>query len=410
MEKEIIALYKNIIINGFYDEKYGGKSQIIDGLQHGVCIDFSKKLIEELRKISVECGLISTLNADGYLHAAVIYRNPVTRDVFIADPVTDIRVISKYQPSERDAVISSILKNENYKRELRDYIKEYGTMTAYDDSVKVIMSNIRDAEEAEAIPSINSKIDKNVEACQTVFGLNSLKDLADGPTLLACQSLYKKGIDTFCSNYVPNEACSINVRFNSLSQENKRIIFELVQKYPENYFVRINTGFYGSLGINNEFNENLPFELVFGFKDTTGKSDAQINLDMYDLIKMLKKQEYREGVFTREDILSNKHNKIVPGSTFLGVKECNSNEDDSNEEIAKKERMLYSPRYNLFFENWMNKSRYIESLFREEHDLREEQEIAEESKVVFDEKSGMFFESEEDMLLYCDSINGEKRF
>ena len=69
-------------------------------------------MIEELRKIGVECGLISTLNADGYLHAAVIYRNPVTRDVFIADPVTDIRVISKYQPSERDAVISSILKKQ----------------------------------------------------------------------------------------------------------------------------------------------------------------------------------------------------------------------------------------------------------------------------------------------------------
>ena len=42
MEENIVKLYKNIINNGFYDERYAGNSQVIDGMQHGVCIDFSK--------------------------------------------------------------------------------------------------------------------------------------------------------------------------------------------------------------------------------------------------------------------------------------------------------------------------------------------------------------------------------
>ncbi len=410
MEEQIIDLYKSIIIKGLYDEKYAGNSQIIDGLQHGVCIDFSNKLIEELRKINVECGLISTLNADGFKHAAVVYRDTVTDDVFIADPVTDVKIISKYQTSERDTVINDILKRKNYKRELRDYIREYGKITAYGDLMNITMDNIQDVEEVEAIPSINSRIAKKSEQCQTAFGLNSLKQLADGPTLLACQSLYKKGIETYCSNYVPGEYCSINVRFNSLSEENKKIIFELVRKYPKNYFVKVDTGFYGLLGRNDEFDENLPFELVFGFEDIRGKIETQINLEMNELIKMLKKQEYREGVFTREDILSNKHNKMVAGSTFFGVRECNSTPENTNDEIAKNEGLFYSHKYNLFFKGWMNKSRYIESLFRDEHDLRTEEEIAHESGIVFDENSGMFFESEEDMLMYYDSITVKKRF
>ena len=400
MEEKIVELYKNIIIRGFYDEKYAGNSQIIDGMQHGVCIDFSNKLIEELRKVNVECGLISTRNDDESKHAAVVYRDPITGEVFIADPVTDVRAISEYQDNERNAVITNIIKRGNYKRNIRDYIKEYGNITAYDDLMNITMDNIQDAEEVEAIPSINSRIAKKVEACQTVFGLNNLKQLADGPTLLACQSLYKKGIDTYCSNYTPNGRCSINVRFNSLSEENKKIIFELVQKYPENYFIQKSTGFYGELGRNDEFDENFPFELVFGFKNTTGKSDSQINLDMNALIKKLKKQEYREGVYTREDILSNKHNLMVAGRSILGLKECNSTIENNNEEIAENEGILYSSKYNLFFKNWQNKSRYIESLYREEHDLRTEKEIAEESEVIFDETSGMFFESEDDMLKY----------
>lgn len=89
--------------------------------------------------------------------------------------------------------------------------------------MNITMDNIQDTEEMETIRSINSRIAKKVEACQTVFGLNSLKQVADGPTLLACQSLYKKGIDKYCSNYTPNGDCSINVRFNSLSEEKNNI-------------------------------------------------------------------------------------------------------------------------------------------------------------------------------------------
>ena len=121
---------------------------------------------------------------------------------------------------------------------------------------------------------------------------------------------------------------------------------------------------------------------------------------MNELIKMLKKQEYREGVYTREEILSNKHNQMDVNRSVLGLKECNSTIGNTNEEIAKNEDMLYSSKYNLFFKNWENKSRYIESQFREEHDLRTEKEMSEESGVIFDEISGMFFESEDDMLKY----------
>lgn len=71
--------------------------------------------------------------------------------------------------------------------------------------------------------------------------------------------------------------------------------------------------------------------------------------------------------------------------------------------------MLYSLKYNLFFKNWINKSKYIESLFRGEHDLRTEKEIAHENGIVFDENSGMFFESEEDVSIYYDSITEEKK-
>ena len=36
-------------------------------------------------------------------------------------------------------------------------------------------------------------------------------------------ALYKKGIATYCSNYTQNGDASVNVYFNSLSEENKKI-------------------------------------------------------------------------------------------------------------------------------------------------------------------------------------------
>lgn len=403
MEK-IIEIYRNIVLSGFYDEKFANNSQIIDNKLHGVCIDFSKELINILRENNIECGLISTLNEDGFLHAAVVYKEKESGQVLIADPVADIKLLSDLTDETRHKNIDEILKKNNFRRIPREYLKQYGTITAYNDQLNPIMMEIQDVEEVEAIPTINSEIKKKVECCQTASGLNGLKQIADGPTLLACQTLYKKGINTFCSNFTPNGDCSINFNFNSLSEENKKILFDLIKKYPENYSLCKSTGFYAVLGDSEvDFSEDFPYEIVFGFKNTSGKNDADINIAMNDLIKMLKKQEYREGVYSRDDVLSNKHNKMSVNQFLGGLKSCNSSMKDPNEEIAQKENLIYSHKYDLFFSSWANKSRYIESLYRDEHDLRTESEIANENKIIFDDKSGMLFESEDDKLKYMKS-------
>lgn len=52
MEK-VDKIYEDIILNGFYDESYGMNPKIIDGKTHGVCIDFSRELIKELKKMDI---------------------------------------------------------------------------------------------------------------------------------------------------------------------------------------------------------------------------------------------------------------------------------------------------------------------------------------------------------------------
>lgn len=107
MEK-VDKIYEDIILNGFYDESYGMNPKIIDGKTHGVCIDFSRELIKELKKNGYLSGLISTLNNDGFMHAAVIYNNPETNEINIADPVTDIRVLTGLSDEERKKQIKEI--------------------------------------------------------------------------------------------------------------------------------------------------------------------------------------------------------------------------------------------------------------------------------------------------------------
>ena len=127
-------IYKKIIFSSYYDENFGGNPKEIDGKTHGVCIDFSRNLIKQLRSNGYSAGLISTLNDDGYLHAAVIYRDKDTDEVFIADPVTDVRQLTGKTTEEIEQLINEVLKQKNYSRTLREYYEEMGAITDYDDS------------------------------------------------------------------------------------------------------------------------------------------------------------------------------------------------------------------------------------------------------------------------------------
>jgi len=402
----IDEIYRSVIINGFYDEGHSSKPEIVDGKKHGICLHFSQELIEKLRSNGYLAGLISTLNEDGYLHAAVLYKDLETGEVSIADPVTDVRKLTGLTDEQRKKAIEQILETENWNRRIEEYIKENGTVTAYNDDMSIAMKEIKDREETEAVPSINLEISKKVEPIQNLTSLAQVKKVADGPTLLACQTLYKKGISTYCSNYTPNGDVSINVHYNSLSEKNKAIVLKLREEHPEHYFIQKENGFYGNLGYNDdEIAEDKLMELVFGMKESKGKSTPQINLEMNKFISMLKKQTYLQGGYTREEVLNNKHHlSVMTNLTGESEEKCKSSEADSNEQIAINESLMYSKKYERFFEDYVAKSRYIESLCREEHDLRTEDEMAQESGVFYDAEMHMFFETEKEAELYRQSM------
>lgn len=412
---EIEQIYKEIILNGFYDESYGMNPQTINGKIHGVCIDFSRKLIKRLKENKYLAGLISTNNSDGYLHATVIYKNLITDELFIADPVTDIKELTGLSDEERKKQINEILDNGNFEKELREYIEMFGEITEYDDSQfendltsppKVRRSNLSDREDIEANPDI-AHIKKIAEAIQQLVTLEDVKKVADGPTLLACQTLYKKGIATICSNYGKEGYIDISFKYDSLSDENKRIFEELRKSNPENFFIRNESGFYSGLGENEERRGNTPLVGVVGFSNLPpDMSTGEINLKMNELISSLKKQIYLDGVYTRDEILANKHNHYELGTSVASEEpKCIVTEEDSNSDIADKENLLYSLKYNLFFRDFFIKSRYVESLYRRENDWRSQEEIAEDAGIFYSVESGMFFESEKEYKLF--NLNSE---
>lgn len=408
--KNIDKIYREIIMNGYYDEAYGMKSELIDGKMHGVCIDFSIQLIEKLKKDGYSAGLISTLNDDGFLHAAVLYRNMQSGELSIADPVTDIRRLTDLDDNQRRLEIKRILGDNNWCRDLKEYIEEFGAITEYYDNMSKAVDSVVDKEKLESHPSIID-FEKRGEQIQTLKRLSQLTNIADGPTLLACQTLYKKGIDTFCTNYDPKtKYTAINIRYNSLSDENKEILQELLKSKPDNYVLQADNGFYGELSNNNEsieIREDKPMQCTLGFYSLpSGMTETGINFEMNNLAEVFKKQEYLQDVYTREDILSNKHHHDSPflwSDTYIETP-CSSTEKDSNEQMAINEGLLYSAKYNMFFRDQVVKSRYIESLYREEHDWRTEQEIAQESGIFYSEDYNMFFENEKEAELYAKGL------
>ena len=205
----------------------------------------------------------------------IIYYNPETNKINIADPVTDIRALTGLSDEERKKQIKEILANKNFERDLREYFDEFGPITEYDDSEyekdmksspKPRRKDLIDREEIEANPDLTD-IEKKSEAIQALTRLDQVKNVADGPSLLACQTLYKKGISTYCTNHVLETGyTSINIPYNSLSNENKEILQDLIKRNPDNYYIHKMTGFYSDLdGENAEISGNKPMELVLGF-------------------------------------------------------------------------------------------------------------------------------------------------
>jgi len=217
--------------------------------------------------------------------------------------------------------------------------------------------------------------------------------------------LYEKGINTFNSNYSPNAngTVYINFNYNSLSEENKKILAQAMQEKPNNYFINTSFSSYCTMGENGVIDEERNMEVIFGIQKLTGKETYdELQMKMSELSAIFKKQIYMQGVFTREDVIGNKHNKLS-NMANLGkkyIKQTTATQEESNEQIAQKENLLYSKKYDLFFENQESKSRYIESLYRKENDDRSESQIAQQAGCYYSEEKGMFFESEREYKQY----------
>lgn len=393
----IEKIYKNLLEQCLYDETYAGNYQIIDGKIHGVCLDFSRILVRNFRKNGIKCGLISTLNDDGYLHAAVIYNDPITNEILIADPVTDVKMKNKL-------TIDRLIIKKNYCINLQDYYRQYGAITDYDDSEfemtnkplnpKVLRSNMTNFFEIISNPYV-IQLKKRVEAIQNLISILDVEKVADTATLLACQLLYERGINTFCSNFdVETGYCDIAINYNSLSEENKIIFHELMKESPNNYklFDKRKVFGYPQITSDGSICEDIyPIVACIGYDKNCNLSPEEINLKMAELINKFNKQIYMQGVYTRQDVINNKHNYMKLDLIHQELEKNNCDETNTNEEIAISEKLLYSKKFDLFFENESSLSRYIESIYRKENDLRSNEKIAKEYSL--DYRDGMFSDS-----------------
>lgn len=417
--KNIKELYKDIILDSYYDEAYGGNGTIVDGIYRGVCIDFSKRLLNDLIENGYKATIISTSKQkeDGSveLHAAVLYRDRDSDEVLIADPVTDLRYMSQHEMNTDMKRESLEINDINCRRSLTDYINEFGNINVYNNEMNKCEQGL--GTEDEVVKAFFSMLgeklgqltEKKMENCTTLTSLSQVKDYADGPTWLACETLYKKGIHTYCSTFSPveektmddgsiektyNYIC-INGYFDSLSESNKKIFLEAMKRNPDNYFLQEYTGFYGTLGSEYEIKEGRPIEFMIGFKELpkTATESELIN-KTNELAVIFEKQISLEGVYTREQVLNDEHNRRKPRSSRGNL---NSTPNNDNVEMANNECLQYSSRFDLFFKNEEVKSRYIESIYSDELENRSENEIATFNGVVYSEKYKMFFENAEEL-------------
>lgn len=403
-------IYKSIIMNGFYDEKHSSKPEVIDGKKHGICLHFSQELIEKLRNNGYLAGLISTLNEDGFLHAAVLYKDLETGKVSIADPVTDVRKLTALTDEQRNSEIENILSGNNWSRDLEDYIQEYGPITEYLDNFTTIRADTKNSECLKRnLHLIYASEPEHIQhPIEIITDISQISDLVEDPMKEACKLLYKKGIVTHCSdNFEQDKRVEIFLPYTSLSLENRRILIGLVQENPENFEFRSPGGSWMRQSKletpKDEHDDSQARGFVIKANYDKNNTMADISENLLDLSKQFEKQVCMEGIYTREDILRNKH-ELESVENLLNyaqniVLEQPIESSDTNEELARKNGMNYSERFNIFFENYANRSRYIESLYKEENDTRTNEEIASANGLFYSIDSKEFFESQEECEL-----------
>lgn len=407
---KIDEIYRNVIMNGFYDEGHSSKPEIIDGKKHGICLHFSQELIEKLRSNGYLAGLISTLNEDGYLHAAVLYKDLETGEVSIADPVTDVRKLTGLTDEQRNSEIESILSENNWSRDLTDYMREYGPITEYLDNFTLIRTDVKDSESLKRnLHLIYANDPEHIQhPIETITDISQIDDLVEDPMKEACKVLYKKGIVTHCSdNFEQDKKVEIFLPYTSLSSENRRILIELVQENPESFEFRSPGGSWMRQSKletpRDEYDDSQARGFVIKVSYEDDSTMADISKKLVDLSKQFEKQVCMEGIYTREDILRNIH-ELESGENLLNyaqnvVLEQPMESSDTNEELARKHGMNYSKKFNVFFRNYADKSRYIESLYKEENDTRTNEEIAAANGIFYSPASNGFFESQEEYEL-----------
>lgn len=402
--RDILEIYKDLILSSYYDLSCGGNPQEIEGKTHGVCIDFSRSLIKELRKNGYYAGLISTLNDDGYNHAAVIYKNITTGEISIADPVTDVRKLTGLDDSQRENIIMQILDDRNFQRKLASYISEFGPIKEHLDNTHTIRENITEPQLLE--DNLNFRLASNPihihHSCTTLSDISHIDELVEDPMKEACKLLYQKGICTSVSdNFEEQNKVEIFLPYTSLSAENRKILLEELRNNNPNYELRYSGGSW----MRTQKIDELPRDenddsatRGFVIQMTYNESDtmASVSNSLVNIASVFKKQKYMENIYTREDILRNKH-LLEDVDTVLNNKKNVVLEKPlksriSNKNLAKQNNLMYSKKYDVFFNDYTDFSRYLESLSSK----TTKQEIAQEYSLIYDEESKLLFESSKD--------------
>lgn len=139
-------IYKELILKGKYNEEYGNNAIEKEGYIEGVCIDFSKYLVERMNEKGYEAYIISTRNDDGSLHAAVVYKEDETGKLFIADPVTDIRMFTEQglDTNQRKELAEN---SQNQIIDIKEYITRFGEISLHNSNLAIAKAEIKSVED-----------------------------------------------------------------------------------------------------------------------------------------------------------------------------------------------------------------------------------------------------------------------
>ena len=140
-------IYQELILKGKYNEEYANNVIEKDRYLEGVCIDFSKYLVQKLQESGYKAHIISTRNEDGSLHAAVVYSlDEQSEKLLIADPVTDIRMFTE-KKLDNQRRKEHLEETMNYARNVESYIGEMGNISLYNVNIALAQDNIENENE-----------------------------------------------------------------------------------------------------------------------------------------------------------------------------------------------------------------------------------------------------------------------